>query len=145
MTHSSWLLTELLLLGPDLGDAIFPTWLWSEISPSLWEMSSMQTNPLLAGSCIKPLQMGMAKNLGWVLIWKCKSLGAIYHPFYWKKFLWGMSGGEGADWGGLVRYFHMLCPVFHGWDVFLLWVRFTPGLKLPFGSLSTLLFFPLQV
>lgn len=34
-----------------------------------------------------------------------------------------------------------LCPIFHGWDVFLLWLRFTPGLKLPFGSLSTSLFF----
>lgn len=36
-----------------------------------------------------------------------------------------------------------MCPIFHDWDVFLvLWVRFTPGLKLPFGNLSTSLVFP---
>lgn len=36
-----------------------------------------------------------------------------------------------------------MCPIFHDWDVFLvLWVRFTLGLKLPFGNLSTSLFFP---
>lgn len=36
-----------------------------------------------------------------------------------------------------------ICAIFHDWDVFLvLWVRFTPGLKLPLGNISTLLFFP---
>lgn len=101
-------------------------------------------DPLSAENCIKPTKVGtepMGRTPGCVLAWKW-SLGEIYHLCIGKKKIVGKETRGGCKlemfWSGFST---PICPIFHGWDVSLLWVRFTPGLKLPFGSLSTSLLF----
>lgn len=111
-------------------------------------MMLLQRDPLSAESCTKPHQNGDRANGQKPRV--CSDLetepGAIYQLCIGKKMIVGKETRRGCRlemfWSGFST---PLCPIFHDWDVFLLWVRFTPGLKLPFGSLSTSLLFPLQV